>query len=542
MLRPVPPTCRILSRSGLLVAVALGLLAGAGGAPQAQAGDATDALFRSLGVPELALTVAEADVARLREAPRTYVPARLREDGQAPDLEVAVKLKGAAGSFREVDDRPALTLDVNRRVPGQRFHGLVKLHLNNSVQDESLLCEGLGADLFAAAGLAAPRVTWARVRLNDRDLGLYVLKEGVDRRFLERAFADPTGNLYDGGFCQDVDGELERDAGHGPQDRSDLAALVAACQEPDLLKRAGRIPRVLDVEHLLTFVALERVLAHWDGYAQNRNNYRLYLEPPSGRARFLPQGMDQLFGDPEASVLDACVGLVAVGVLEVPAWRAGYRERLREVLRLARGPRGLHAALARRAPVLERAFEAFGPEALAAQRERVRDLGERVTARLASVAEQVERPDPPALEFDRQGRAFVTGWQPRVEEGEPTLEQVSHAGRRALGIVCPNDGGGCVASWRRRLALPAGRYTFTAEMAVKGVIPRPDVQGRGAGLRISGATRAGGLSGAAIWRRVDFDFEVSEVLRSVELVAELRATQGQAYVDVASLRLTRRGP
>lgn len=542
MLCPVPLTLRPLSRVALLLTCSLGLLAPARGPLHADATDATDALFAALRVPALALTVAEADVARLREAPRTYVPARLREDAQGADLEVAVKLKGAAGSFREVDDRPALTLDVNRLVRGQRFHGLVRLHLNNSVQDETLLCEGLGADLFAAAGLAAPRVTWARVRLNGRDLGLYVLKEGVDRRFLERHFADATGNLYDGGFCEDVDAELERDAGHGPEDRSDLAALVAACREPDLLERASRIPRVLDVEQLLTFVALERALAHWDGYAQNRNNYRLYLEPPSGRARFLPQGMDQLFGDPEASVLDASVGLVAVGVLDVPAWRARYRERLRELLSLAQGPQGLRAALERRASALELAFQTLGPEALAAQRERVRDLGERVAARLASLREQVERPDPPALQFDRQGRAFVTGWQPRVEEGEPTLEQVSHAGRRALGIVCPKDGGGCVASWRRRLALPAGRYTFTAELAVKGVIPRPDDQGRGAGLRISGSPRTNGLSGAAVWRRLSFDFEVSEVLRSVELVAELRATQGQAYVDVTSLRLTRRSP
>ena len=59
-------------------------------------------------------------------------------------------------------------------------------------------------------------------RLNGRDLGFYVLKEGFDHYFLRRYFDDASGNLYDGGFLKDLDGELKKQMGAGPEDRSDL--------------------------------------------------------------------------------------------------------------------------------------------------------------------------------------------------------------------------------------------------------------------------------------------------------------------------------
>lgn len=55
--------------------------------------------------------------------------------------EVGVKLKGAAGSFRSVDDRPAMTLNFGKATEDQRVFGLRRLHLNNSVQDESRMNE-----------------------------------------------------------------------------------------------------------------------------------------------------------------------------------------------------------------------------------------------------------------------------------------------------------------------------------------------------------------------------------------------------------------
>src|SRR5262249_34712540 len=150
------------------------------------------------------------------------------EDGRTKYTNVALKLKGAAGSYRDWGDRPALTLNLTKFNKAGKFHDLVKLHLNNSVQDETYLSELICSELFRQAGVPAPPVPHARVWLNGRDVGLYVLKEGFDEQFLKRHFADATGNLYDGGFVQDLNADLEKDAGNGPDDHSDLRTITEA--------------------------------------------------------------------------------------------------------------------------------------------------------------------------------------------------------------------------------------------------------------------------------------------------------------------------
>jgi len=138
--------------------------------------DASDAFFARESVTALEIEIDPVELSKLRENNRAYVRCRLREgDGDAWN-DVAVKLKGAAGSFREFDDKPALTLNMHKFKKKQSFHSLEKLHLNNSVQDETYLNETLCSELCRSAGVPAPRVAHARVRLNGRDAGLYVLK------------------------------------------------------------------------------------------------------------------------------------------------------------------------------------------------------------------------------------------------------------------------------------------------------------------------------------------------------------------------------
>ncbi|PYJ79924.1 MAG: hypothetical protein DME22_24750, partial [Verrucomicrobia bacterium] len=62
----------------------------------------------------------------LRKEPRKFVSATVQE-GELVFTNVAVHLKGAAGSFRQIDDKPALTLSFGKFVPSQRFHGLQKI-------------------------------------------------------------------------------------------------------------------------------------------------------------------------------------------------------------------------------------------------------------------------------------------------------------------------------------------------------------------------------------------------------------------------------
>ncbi len=60
------------------------------------------------------------------------------------------------------------------------------------------MSEWLGSEIFRQAGYPAPRVGHVRLWINDRDLGLYVIREGFDDAFLKRVFGSADGNLFDG--------------------------------------------------------------------------------------------------------------------------------------------------------------------------------------------------------------------------------------------------------------------------------------------------------------------------------------------------------
>jgi len=266
----------------------------------------------------------------LRDNPREYTPITVVVNGQT-FTNVAAKLKGAAGSFRTVDDQPALTLHFSKWVDGRRLFGIRRLHLNNSVQDPSYLNEYLGSALFCAAGIPTPRVAWATVEMNDRKLGLYVLKEAFEKEFLRTYFGSAAGNLYDGGFVQDIHHDLERESGEGPDDHSDLKGLVAATEERDRTRRWERLQGVLDVDRFATYAALSVMLSDWDGYPLNRNNYRIYFRPQDRRAVFLPHGMDQLFQRSYFELDAYWNGAVAWALFDTPPGQALYETRCREV-------------------------------------------------------------------------------------------------------------------------------------------------------------------------------------------------------------------
>lgn len=497
--------------------------------------DESDAFFSRSQVVELKLELTEDAVKSLRENPRFYVKAKLTEGGSKEYADVGMKLKGAAGSFQEFDGKPGLTLHASKFLKSQRFHAMEKFHLNNSVQDESYLCERIAGELCREAGVPAPRVTHAHVWLNDRDLGLYVFKEGFDAAFLKRHFEDSNGNLYDGGFCTDINEELEKDSGKGPDDLSDLRQLQAACEIGEASGRAEQIEKLLDVDAFINFMALELMMGHWDGYTANKNNYRVYFDPSSKKARFLPHGMDQMFQDSDFPVLMHPGTVVGAAVMSRPEWRQRYRQRVSEIL-----PRFSSEALEAKVNLADKSliayFQKLSQDEARNHDEVVRHLKERLVARAGKLREQILQPDtgPPMelaeLEFDDAGVAEISNWYPH-EPQDNRLEQEEVSGQRELTIAV-GDLKSCYASWRERVSLRQGKYQFEAEMKAEGIVAIVDDRGSGGGVRISGSNRENAISDDSDWQRLTFEFEVGEEVSEVQLVAELRATKGKLRIKL----------
>jgi predicted Zn finger-like uncharacterized protein len=134
--------------------------------PKPDANKEMDDFFNTGGIPELRIQIAEPEMEVLNKCARSFVigderpsvEGNLTENGQTKYKYVSIKLKGSAGSYRPVDDRPALSINIAKSEKDQTFHGMKKFHLNNSVQDPTYLHEWVCEQLFHAAKLPATRV------------------------------------------------------------------------------------------------------------------------------------------------------------------------------------------------------------------------------------------------------------------------------------------------------------------------------------------------------------------------------------------------
>lgn len=504
--------------------------------------DDSVSFFRDGVAPHLKIQIADGELQQLRQKNREYVRCTVIEDDKTTYENVGIHLKGAAGSFRGVDDRPALTLNFDKFKDDQEFHDLDKIHLNNSVQDPSVLNELLSSDLNLAAGVPAARVTHARVWLNGRDLGVYVLMEGFNKKFLKRHGLDPEGNFYEPVISNDLDGQITLQSGTGPSDRSDVKAVIAACREPDPAKRWQRVEQVVDIDRFISFMALELMNCHWDGYCQARNNYRFYFDPKSRKIQFFPHGMDQMFNDPNFNVLGVPSAMVANAVMSNPEWRGRYRDRLTELLDLFSPPDKLLARIEAYHLRVRPLFAEINAGAANNFDGQVKQIKDRITARAKVLTQQTTVVEARPLRFNADGIAPLSRWEPRTETTDARLEKLEKLPAPASGsgfTIATGPGNRCVASWRSKVILTAGKYRFEARARTQGVKALADSPGTGAGLRISGGSRTQKLDGTSDWTPLVHEFQVSAPTQEVELVAELRATAGQAFFEAGSLRLVR---
>ena len=492
-----------------------------------------DAFFAG-PIRRIAIEMASEEIERLKRDERNYVEAVIKEENGKTYKGVAIKLKGAAGSFQGVGGKPGMTVSFDKFKGAERFHGMKKLHLNNGAQDGSYLNELIAGEMASAAGVPASRCTHIFVSLNGRDLGLYVVKEAFTRDLLAAFYKDPSGDLWDGGFCKEIEENMEKDLGD-PKEKKPIQELIAACREGDNAKRWERLGKILDLDRFISFCAMEAILCHWDGYNFNRNNYRVYHEPATGKISFLLHGMDQMFGDPNFPLLRDFGALVGSAVMRCPEGKRIYRAKLESIYANILKPTDWGARATDAGNKVRAALEQRNKNWARDYQGQITAARDRVNARIATVGKQLgEMPRP--IEFDKGGvMKLVKGWKEQPAGGG-RINQANVDGRNCLHIEAA---GGSMSSWRTTVQLPAGKYRFEAVAKTAGVVALDDEKGKGAGLRISGSSgkRPVGLEGDSGWKPVQYEFETPD--GAVVLVAELRASKGDAWFALDSLQLVK---
>ena len=281
----------------------------------------------------------------------TYYAANIRWRGQTI-YNAGIRSKGRT-SRRAA--KPSLKVDF-ARFDSQTFLGLKSFALDNMIQDFTLLKERAAMLLFREMGIPVPRETHARVFINGEYLGLYVLMESIDKRFLQRNFGEDSGYLYEvelqDKFYLDYRGDdpelytpfpfipetHESDPQPGP-----IVEMIKAVNLTSDAGFAAAVSQYIDVKKYLTQVAVENYITEFDGItaAYGVNNVYFYRFAGQSLGMFLPKDKDNAFNAADWPVLlNADLHPLMRRALSVPAWRKHYLDELLRVAAIAGGPGG----------------------------------------------------------------------------------------------------------------------------------------------------------------------------------------------------------
>jgi hypothetical protein len=500
--------------------------------------DLNDDAFFGGELPVLQLVISKENIANLTKNPREFVELTLREKGAAPMENCSVKLKGSAGSFRQItEDRPGFSIRTAKS-RDQEFHGLSKFMLNNCAQDGTMLHEQMAGEMARAAGVPASRCGHAYVTLNNKLLGTYVVKEGFNKEFLTYFFANTKGHLYDGGFCSEINPDMQCEKGD-PRDKSSLLELIGSFKEQKADIRMRRMDRIVDIDAYLRYVALEEILCHWDGYSFNRNNYRIYEDPASGKFYFFLHGMDQMFGDNRWYIYRRPGADVANAIWAERSIRDRFRAQFFEVYEKTFKHTDWSARTIKAAAEVQAKLVAIDPEEAKRFVQRGKDAAGEISRRLDGVKAQLEDADnlnPPG------GKAVLKmnnyAWAASSDKGDTT--EKAYDGHDCLQLEIAGQKGG---DFQLPLSLARGHYRLNAQMKTAAVKAGTDPKQKGATLKVlwakglTGDSPGESRAGDNGWTDITIDFEVLE--SDPTLSFEFRGGSGTAWLDRNSVSLTR---
>jgi len=299
------------------VVLILGPCRYAEGEPVASGASASDEFFDNRTLHDVRLFINSGDLAELR--------ARYNEDFYvSADFEwrsirmrsVGVRVRGLA---TRSPVKPGLRIDFNRYVAGQTFLGMTAVVLDNALKDPSLIRERVSMAFIKRMGQPASRESFGRVFINGQYEGLYALVEPVDSIFLARELGDGLGYLFEHKYISGFHGEFLGDdyepykvrfdaETHALESDYTLYAPIRELfrevnQDVDNVWRE-RVSWLLDLNQVITHVAIETFLSELDGFVGGAGMANFYLYRPVGTSvhRLIAWDRDTTFQSPATPI------------------------------------------------------------------------------------------------------------------------------------------------------------------------------------------------------------------------------------------------
>ncbi len=231
---------------------------------------------------------------------KKYYECALTINGERFD-HVAIRTKGAS-SLDDVkmmkSNRFSFTVKLNKYVKGQKYHGMTKLLLNNNIWDATQMKDAIVYDMCHFIGLPAPLTNYARITLNGKFFGYYLLVEPVDKHFCMRNYPDEVSSLCKPYHNLAYTGEEMKnyaEISNYAKVNGDVASMqrvVAALRSVD---EGKDIDAHVDVESVMKYMALQTMVVNFDCMTgHNTQNY--YLHEAGGKISLIPWDYNLAWG------------------------------------------------------------------------------------------------------------------------------------------------------------------------------------------------------------------------------------------------------
>ncbi|MCS1409154.1 MAG: Inner spore coat protein H [Verrucomicrobia subdivision 3 bacterium] len=256
--------------------------------------------------------------------------------------------------------KQSFKVDLNKFREDQKLEGLDKINFNNMVEDATYMHDALGYAFFRSAGVAAPRTAyaWMTVSVTGQEeaspRGLYLMLENVDQHFAKDRFGTKKTPIF-----KPVTPYLFRYLGPdwvAYEAIYDLKTTATDAQKQrvidfaDCLTHDGdetfarRVSGFLDLDQFARFLAGMVLIASYDGFLTNGQNFYMYLDVKTDQFCFIPWDLDHAWGDfpfvgtpsarDQASIWHPWAGehRLLERVIQLEAFRELYREQLESLL------------------------------------------------------------------------------------------------------------------------------------------------------------------------------------------------------------------
>ena len=236
------------------------------------------------------------------------VPGTLRVDGRLVG-EVGISYRGNT-SF-EHPEKKSFGVSIDAYDDDRSLGGYNTLNLLNANGDPSMMREVLFSNI-ASEHMPAPRANFVKVVVNGVYLGVYANVQQLNKDFIEEHYDTRKGvrwkvppDFTGGGALSDQGSgtskyKLKYELKTGSAKEKDWKELVAFCR---VLKRTPKeefeevLPKYIDVEETIRFLALDNILMDQDGYYSRGSDYYIYKDP-DGRFHFFHYDNNETFDPP----------------------------------------------------------------------------------------------------------------------------------------------------------------------------------------------------------------------------------------------------